>query len=1027
MASTPKTSASVGKHPLPNLRVGGFVGDACNDAAQCRPGLSCLGLFGDNQGVYPQGYCSALCPKDTCFDDAAYPYSRCVNWAHESEAICMIACNDQGRCDRLGYECGRADRSDGEGTRYICTPRPGSASNALQAVTADGVVTPPPGTTTIPAMVRRFNGTPAEFAAGRFAAPAAPLAAPPVEDTTAPKDGEPADPATALAQPSVAQPPEAGGPAPGENAQPRAVETVTSPASDVAFTPPRTADGLNPLSIGIIVVVVLITLFSLLRLLTSSRVGGVLRDIRTAADDETPLERIRREDRRKKVRSGGPDEQPEVRVQRRLPTRPLRGGGAQPGVEREDMPVMRRDDAVARQVPPPVSQPSRAGASDERAETPLTPRAPRPAAVSSTRDAGVGPSSKPPAPPAAEGPRAGMQETDAAQADALYARAQQLRADQRRADEAAAAAEQSESDTGPASVPLIGAKRPSIPSADGRRALAPDDTPQRPVDWMAPPNLENPLMDVGRPLATRLWAGARVARTQNIKRLERMDDHLPTLIEMDEFVPPLPVDMVMQLLDELLRYAEQMRQKKGYDAIVYIETDPRRTWFRRGPEGKIRIHHAPDAFAKPALATDSMRRKGFPASLRPPDAHMLSLVHLGRYLLGSSPHDEVMSSVDDLANTALRFSDEERSLVEFLLAPEENEHLRRVSEERRRGASRATEPSALASQSFRASQERAVPAPAASDMLPCPDCASEVTVGDLACRHCGSALHPRPAFCSACGTRNILLADGRSQQCITMSCREELVHSATHADVEGRRLSIIAELLSTFEEFRKIPSRGDQERYEARQQGRRVEVWQVPVDRGLVLVEDERPRYALGAQFTLPARSVERSGINFVVYDPPAEARHPLYSLGGEALAEQLLVLLTDVHDAKLRIPGLTVEDLSVSENGEVCLLHGHRLRVSTAPTPRMTDARFMAPELARQALATERSDLYTVAAIWFYATAGAMPGAAIDEDDAFMNVPDIIREMMKRALRLEPSDRPESARKMLLQLRGRRRIDDLV
>lgn len=1019
MASTPKTSASVGKHPLPNLRVGGFVGDACNENAQCRPGLFCLGVFGDNQGVYPQGYCSTLCPKDTCFDDAAHPYTRCVNWKHESEAICMIACNDQGRCDRVGYECGRADRSDGEGTRYVCTPRPGSASNALEAAKVDGVLTPPPGTTTVPALVRLLKGTPAEFTVSRFAAPASPLAAPPVEGD--------ATPTAELAAPPIVPDVPEGGQALDAPPAPRVTETATVPATDVEFTARREPDALNPLSIGIIAVVALISIFSLIRLLTSSRVGGVLRDIRTATDDETPLERIRRQDRRKKVRSGAVDDPPEVRVQRRLPTRPLRGTSTHVGVDREDMPVMRREEAIARQILPdePVSAASSSGNTDELAlardaSASRPPSLAQPARATEAASRILSTRAE-----ASEEASASRHDFDPAsgvgELDGEHGASDGASHDVDRAAAASSTTDERASTRGPR-------RLVAIPPPGGRRAPTMEDGPQRPVDWMEPPNLDNPLMDVGRPLATRLWAGARVARTQHSKRVDRMDDHLPTLIEMDEFVPPLPIDMVMQLLDELLRYAEQMRQKKGYDAIVYVETDPRRTWFRRGPEGKIRIHHAPDAFAKPALAIDSMRRKGFPASLRPSDAHMLSLVHLGRYLLGSSSHDEVMASVDDLASASLRFSDEERTLVEFLLAPEENEHLRRVSDDRRRsvGATRFAEPSALASQAFRASQQRA-PSVVVDDMLPCPDCASEVTVGDLACRHCGVALHPRPAFCAACGTRNILLADGRSQQCQNIACNEELVHGATHADVEGRRLSIIAELLSTFEEFRKIPSRGDQERYEARQQGRRVEVWQIPADRGIVLVEDERPRYALGAHFTLPARSVERSGINFVVYDPPAEARHPLYSLGGEALAEQLLVLLTDVHDAKLRLPGLTVEDLSVSDNGEVCLLHGHRLRVATAPTPRLTDTRFTAPELARQALATERSDLYTVAAIWYYATAGAMPGSDVDEEEVFMQVPDIIRDMMKRALRQEPSDRPESARKMLAQLRGRRRIDDLV
>lgn len=957
-SSKPATAA---KQPIGNLKVGGFVGDACNDHAACRPGLQCLGLFGDGQGAYPQGMCSSICPKDTCFDDAAYPYSRCVTWRHEPEAICMIGCNDQGRCDRVGYECDRVDRSDGQGTRYVCVPRPGSAANALEAAKIDGAPQPPPGTTTIPAVLPMLKGTPAEFGARSFVPPPTPTSIPARAQMEANAAAEGEDQLEgAEAAPSEASA-EATSSAPDATQHARREEV----RRDAEAAPPREAESISLVSVVIIVVVGVITVLSLLRMLTSGRVGGMWRSMRDAADDETPLERIRRADRKKKVRSGVVDETPEVRVTRRLPTRPLRATTTHVSAGREDAPVIPRGEAVARDIVRPEPEPP-------------------PVEETSEKDAAVQtdpPSTPDTSPPPVEAEPAGP---------AVFS-----------ADD------------------LAGYTAPRERSP-GRAA------PVRPADWMAPPDPDYPLMDVGRPLATKLWAGAKAARAFGAPRGATLQDQLPTLIEMDEFVAPLPIDMVLELLDELLGYAESLRQRKGYEAIVYIETDPRKTWFRRGPEGKIRIQHALDAFSKPALAIDVMRRKGYSTTMKVSDAHLLSLVHLGRYLLGSAAHDDVMLSIDALSNSSARFSHEERRLVEFLLAPEEHEQLQRLSSSRRKEAGVA---GGKDTARFSAGGGKNPPAAPIDALLPCPGCASEVAVGDLACRHCGVALHPRPAFCSSCGTRNILLADGSPQNCLNFACGAELLHGATQADVEGRRLSIIAELLSSFDEFRKLPGRGENERYEALTQGRRVEVWQLAADRGTILVEDDRPHYELSDRVTLPHRCVERSGVQFVIYDPPTPARHPLYSLGGELLAEKLLSLVDEVHQAKLRLPALAFEDLAVSESGELCLLHGHVLRSATAPTPRLTDTRFSAPELARQALATERSDLYTIAAIWYYALAGTapVPPLRLAEHEAFIGVPELTLEWMKQCLREASADRPESARHVLMQLRRRRRLDDLV
>ena len=990
MALTSKVHGASGKAPLENLRSGGFVGDACSATAPCREGLHCAGLFSDGRGAYPQGMCTTICPKGTCPDDPSYPSSRCVTWPNEPQPICMVGCNERGSCDRVGYECGRADRADGgSGFRYLCTPRPGSARNALAAAQRDGVAHAPLGTMTVAEMSELVQGGPAEFSpSARYSLnDSAPLVAPTAEEALPPE-----------ALPDV---PEAA------DAEPEIFAASTEAPAPVA----RRSEPEGPGVVGwsVIGVVGLVTVFVLIRLLTSSRVGGVLRELRSSTEDETPLERIRREDREKR-RTPARSESLEVRVSRRLPTRPLRpepAVGSMP-LPSTGAPVISREEAQARQLP---------GGREDRVD-PAPVDEPSSAVASSPADARVSSES----PPVAE-------------AELV---------DDRASSPDGASVSASSGDASDAWPPLLGGEGPGArgfgssssgaassvgvsTSASSSFGPSVSSSPERPSDWMSPPDAGNPLMDVGRPFVARLWGGARAAKPYGVRRFSRMEDHLPTLIEMDEFVSPLPLEVVTQLLDELLEYAEDLRQKKGYDAIVYVEADPRRTWFRRGPEGRIRLHHAPDAFSKPALASDVMRRKGFPAGLRPQDAHWLSLVHLGRFLLGSAAWDDVFLTLDDLASASSRFSHEETQLVEYLLAPEENENIRRMAESRRRasGMGRGEMASSLASATPVRDGRGA--ASGVEDFLPCPNCASEIVVGDLACRHCGVALHPRPVFCSSCGSRNLVFADGREQPCLNLDCGESIVHSALQADVEGRRLSIIADLLSSFDEFRKLSSRGDQERYEALQGGRRVEIWQVQSDRGTVVVEDMRPQYGLDERVTLPARQSERSGLSFIVYDPPSPPRHPLYSLGGEGLAEQLLSLLEMIHDAKLRVPGLSTEDLTVSDRGEVCLTAGHRLRVATQPTPRVLDSRFVAPELARQALATERSDLYTIAAIWFFTVVGAMPHEESGASDDLMQVPELVRELMLRALKEEASDRPESARAMLLQLRKRRRLTDLV
>lgn len=827
----------------------------------------------------------------------------------------------------------------------------------------------------------QWTGSPITFAtADQWAAtaPDDPPDATPVNEHDAPDDAREASENTAdSSEESRAEDAPKSTDEHGEDAADSTADGATQAHEETPDTPPATTprdDGLSSVSMVIIAVVGVITLFTLIRMIFSGSFGGVLRSVRDAADDETPLERLRRMERKKRVHGPKPEPTPDIRLERRRsPVRPLRSIPNAPDPHDDDAPVLTREEAIAqKKIAPTPPEPSTKKNTGQANAHPASPPPSKAEAKEDTQKPASSKTkkkpSKPPAPP-------------------VY----------------------SVDDLRTFST-LRGTKNTDDESAPPVEILGVGRSPHTPADDHAAPPVQ-------------LWARANAARTFRQPRVSPSTDEKTTPKDMDEFVAPLPIDIVLQLLDALLDYAENVRQRKGYNEIVYIETDPRKTVFQRGPEGEIRIQHAEDALAKPILAVDAMRRKGFSTALKVPDAHLLSLVHLGRYLLGSAAPDDVITDIDALSAATGRFSDEELRLMRYLLAPEEHAHLQHLAMSRGRTGGFAG-----------AAQHRSAPsAPSPSqpsvDWLPCPDCASEVHVGDLACGQCGTALHPRPVFCSSCGSLNLLFADGRPQGCANISCDQDLLVPPTAADAESRRLSIVAGILRSFEEFRKLPAHGNVEHYEAYSQGRRVEIWQLPHDRANLLLEDDRPHYGLSDVFTLPHRCIEESGVRFVVYDPPQRPKNPLHQLGPSKLAEGLLLLWDEIHRAKLRAPTLAVEDLTVSDAGDVMLLHGHVLRAATSATPRIQDTRFMAPELVRQAIATERSDLYTLAAIWKYALSGQLPAKDGDalEGDAFIGASDLVLELMAQCLRSDAADRPTSVRYMLTQLRRRRRLSDLV
>lgn len=994
MAQTSKANQDASDVSAPRSAESAWIGGACHQELPCADGLACLSLYSDGQGAYPEGMCSTICPKDTCPDGNAGQMSYCVQWPHENEALCLLDCSTTRRCEREGYTCARLQRSDSSRMRHVCVPKAESARETLQKLQVNGTPVAPQSTVTLDQARAQWKGSPVTFQTAHALLASSSPNATRDEDVGSVRENDTninatlADAALAHGQVDDAAAPALNGSkvegpeedarqeratgadaSANENTDEAASLTAGEQAPDVLPDTPRASkDTMNWVSVTIIAVVGLITVLTLLRMIFSGRVGGLMRSVRDAAGEETPLERIRRLERKKRVHGPRPEAPPDVRLERRRsPVRPLRSIPNPFDEEHDDVPVLSRDDAIARAIIAPTPAPP----PDEPEEETLS---------DDTSDAKTAAAPEETAPP--EEPKVPV--TPAFSADDLRTFST-----------------------------LKGGPRARIVEreevSDGASILG--TTP------LAPTHEENQ--------SVQRWARANAARTFRANKVAPSVDENTRLKDMDEFVAPLPIDIVLQLLDALLDHAEAVRQRKGYDAIVYIETDPEKTIFQRGPEGEIRIQHAPDALAKPILAVDAMRRKGFSSNLKVPDAHLLSLVHLGRYLLGSAAPDDVITDIDALSSASGRFSDEELQLMRYLLAPEEHAHLQHLAMSRGRsggfvaGAANATDailpPAPLSPQSV--------------DWLPCPDCASEVHVGDLACAQCGTALHPRPAFCPSCGSLNLLFADGRAQGCANISCDQELLVPVSGADAEGRRLSIVAGLLSSFEEFRKLPAPGNVEHYEAYTQGRRVEIWQIPQDRAQILLEDDRPHYALGDVFTLPHRCVEQSGVRFVIYDPPATKGHPLHSLGPAKLAEGLLLLWDEVHRAKLRAPTLSFEDLSVSEAGDVLLLHGHVLREATAATPRIRDTRFMAPELARQAIATERSDLYTLAAIWKYALSGQLPtkGGETLDDDAFIGASELALELMAQCLREEASDRPPTVRYVLNQLRERRRLSDLI
>lgn len=951
------------KEELRQQGVGSFIGDPCEVQGDCRAGLVCLQAYGDGDGAYPDGYCSAPCPKHTCVDDAEYMYSRCVQWEHEQEPICMISCGAEGIC-RPGYFCNRLERSDGgEGVRYVCTPRNLSATTALQRLRDDHGGQAPPSPLSPPSRStpERAGSNNPEQARDQSASHGTPNRSQPEEATTPGAHAETRQ-SVAESQPLVvAEPP--------DNDQPK---------QESAF----------PWALTLTVLIGLLAALTLLRFLFGQRTQTIDRFMRRG-DDRSALEAVRD---REHEESPEQKRQPEVRQRgKNSATRPLRAKIAAPGpsTERETPGSAGTTRVLQREATStPVAQftapapPAETAAEETEGDTKRTTPAATAPPSEDTRNA--------------EGGRPGETSVD---------------------------------------------ETPS-PAPPSRSTTSIATTPRRPADWLEPPNDDEPLMDVARPLAARVWSGARRLQSGRTSH-ERIVNRVPVWDNIDDFAPPQPFEVVVQLIEELRRHAEEIRRKKGYDRIVYIESDASRTWFRRGNDGSIAINHPPDSFAKPSMAPDIMRRRGFDRTCAPGDADKLSTIHLGRYLLGSAEANAFLPSLAALEDVSRRFTTEEQLLEEMVLeglssvqtialAAQQNTHRSAAGHgtkrtydtpESRAATTRDHSPTAetvvrpVASEPATSTSQR-TPTSARRRLL-CPRCAGDVIEGELACGHCGKPLEPLAVPCPVCGEMNLLLAGEKDQACIAPQCGAPL--DTNHSPFDTTHLSTLFSGLMSFDDLRRIGALRDEVHYRAESSGRALDIWQLPPEPWSPITEEQRENYGLSPRFALPTEVLEESGARFAVYPHVADATRP-EDLTPEELAIELLNLLDEAHEARLRLPALTPDDLFLDESATLCLRFGHRLRGQTTATPLSLPEEFAAPELEHQMIATTASDLYTAALIWKTWTQ-----TSFREDHEAREEFRQLRELMFACLHQDPAQRPASPASLLVRIRRQRRLHDLV
>ncbi len=942
--TTSSSNSRPHKVEITNPYDGGFIGDPCDDANPCRPAFQCLTEFGSGDGAYPGGFCTGICPKELCYDDPGYSWTRCVRFPEEEQAICMMECGgDEGASCRDGYTCERVRRSDRDGSRYVCVPEERAAGRALRDLRR----------------ASRIRGE-AEHSAERLGE-TVPVAAAPDTASTAPTPGGAPTP---------------GAPAAGRNAArtSREVEVPESPRDQSSFV-----DLLGPVVIAVAATALLAVL--LFRRRRHIFTGGHRLDVDR---NKTPLSKVRAESP-----DAEPRPEPEVRIGPR--TRVL---------SPIDEERLRRQRADAGGTAGRIQDHLAVG--DMRREL----REPETSSGRILRRHATRPLIRRPAP---------LIE---------FVDDSELLNDE------------------PEVVPHKPAEPPPTPQPPVMTAMAPQDLelailkaaraePPEPVSMVRTSGIQpEPLHPPQSPVAQLLSRGPN----------SRGDFRYTPIVQRPPADPtkgPVSLEDAYRYLNQLLVDGEEIRQRKGYDQVVFIEFSAANTRFTIDTNNQIRVHTREGAFTKPGLALDRIRKVGFEANTTPEDAHLLSLVNVGRRLLGHNNDGERnLASIEELSQVAPFLDEDSRRLVEVLTTPDLHGELIQQLKRGRRAvppkAARGTitaGPDVDSGSSMIRGSTPAEQTPQAAIVCMCPSCREAVDAGDLACRHCGVALHPRPYFCPHCGIRNVMYADGRDQCCVNPECGAALSKIDRGEDFESRRLTIIFDLLAGFDEFSKTGGRLGEDRYAARRGDEELVIWQLDAEAPDPLTEAHRARHELDSRCHLPQQFSRQGGVGLVTYKSDDAQRLPLYMAGAQRLAESLFRLLSEIERAQLTAPALVAEDLSLREDGNIHLDVGHRLRRHNEAIPVRRDPRYAAPELNRGGRPGPRSDIYTFAAIWYVTMTGSAPSAQSMplHPPEGIDVETRVWKVIMDCTSADPEKRPPSAEDALARIRGDRRLTDVI
>lgn len=894
--------ATATKPPFELLFDGGFIGDACSTDSPCSAAFDCLVRFDSGAGAFPDGYCSAPCPKHTCFDHLDYPWSRCVTFPGLATPACMIECRSNSDC-RDGYVCGALPKSNRNGDRYVCVPSDDAATAALEALQS---ATPEPSS-----RAERSDAQPG-----------------PVDASLAESDE--------LIRFNDSTSAETG--------------TNDSQPSDAAESP---SSWIIPVSLGLVVLaLVLVAIFRSRRWArgpdsNSSSASG----FSASAVRRSPSTGRSQFDATNRAR---PKSASRPLVASHSPSRPL---DLEPSTARTVDAEDSRVTPASRQST--TSTVVSSGAEGEQISD----------AEHSTR--GVILTSK-------------NDERDAGDRDRL--RTQHLVPSLRQATNTA------ESDADETVVP------------------GEHEKPQR-AAWK-PKRISDPSLSGFAPAAFSVRASLDSASTLSL---------------------PVPFELCLHIIDRLLQEANAFRVQRGYEDVLFIESRPDQVAIQLVDDHQIRVGIPERSLVKTTLATDRIRNHGFTDNTLPADAHFLSMMKFAAHLLGVDADAANFRSIPLLAT----YSESSESPIEHLIAVlsesgpmlSDPHHAPDATDDRLVELYRVTRATA---QIVRAAAEQLRSARRDEEEfteLVCPACAAAVSDRSLACDSCGVPLHPSPFYCPACGRPNLLIADGREQQCVNSSCATELTRFVPAGELERRRMSIVFSLLSRFDDFQRLSPIDHEDRFMAMRDGRPVHIVQSPDTRSVLILESDRGANRVPASVALPTRVFDEGGLRFVVYDDVLVEVLPVRSLGALRLAESLFTLAAQLSEPGFSLCRATLDDLAVTHDGACLIRYGHRLPRYGAVLEQSHRSAFAAPEIRMGAAASSSADIYCAAAIWYATTRGVvyngerLPTTVPDDLLIAPNVWSVLRACLDN----EPSSRPPSVAKVLSSLRNEKTLSDLI